>query len=127
MLLPIEIRESLVMALDEYFETENDDPDSGELASTFVRLLQEAAEEADIDEADEIIILIEEEAELDESLADTLAYAFGRSDDLELSGEEVVSLVEKLGLLEWDEDEDMLDEIDDLDLEEDDYVEEDDD
>ena len=128
MKLPSEIRESLVMALDEWFETENDDPDAEELSGTFVKLLEVSAEDAEFEEVDELIGNIEEEAELDDPLYNVLSYEFGKNDDLELSGEEVVAFVEKLGFLEWDKDEDMLDDIDDLDLEDPEgYLDEEDD
>ncbi|MCB9746619.1 MAG: hypothetical protein H6740_28850 [Alphaproteobacteria bacterium] len=116
MKLPVEVRENLVMTLDEWFETENDDPDAEELASVFVKFLERAAEEAEVEDAEELVLNIEEEAELDDSLYDVLGYEFGKHDDLELSGEEVVTFVEKLGFLDWEVDEDMMDDIDDLDL-----------
>lgn len=116
MMLPREVREHLVMALDEYFETENDDPAADELAGAFIKLLEAAAEDAELEEVDELILNIEEEAELDDSLYDVLGYEFGKHDDLELAGEEVVRFVEKLGILEWEDDDDMLDELDDFDL-----------
>jgi len=120
MQLPTEVRESLIVMLDEYFENENDSPDVSELANFIVRSLETIAEEAGVDDAEEILTLIEEEVEMEEPLTITLEEELGRNDDLELTGEDVVAFLATVCSLSWDEEEefedlDDFDEIDDLD------------
>lgn len=100
MKLPFELRESLVIAVDDYLETVNDDPDASTLADALVRCLDQAAEDADYD-TDDIIGEIEEEAELEEPLQDTLEYEFTKNDEIELTGEDVVAVVERLIGILW--------------------------
>ncbi|MED5371111.1 MAG: hypothetical protein VX899_08870 [Myxococcota bacterium] len=111
MKLPSELRESLVIAVDDYLETVNDDPDASTLAAALMDLLEQAAEDADYDTED-IATEIEEEAELEEPLQDVLEYEFTKNDEIELTGEDVVNVVEKLIGILWHSDgmdEDPLD------------------
>lgn len=103
MKLPFELRESLVIAVDDYLETVNDDPDASTLADALVRCLEQAAEDADYD-TDDVIGEIEEEAELEEPLQDTLEYEFTKNDEIELTGEDVVVVVERLIGILWHRD-----------------------
>ena len=112
--LPTEVRESLIVLLDEYFEDVNDSPDATVLASFVVRVLESCAEEAGVDDAENIISSIEEAAEMEEPLAVLLTEEFASNDELELTGEEVVEFVIKLCSVTWDE-EDELDEFDEFD------------
>lgn len=124
MKLPLELRESLVIAVDDYFETENDDPDAATLATAIVRLIEQAAEDADYEESDDLLTEIETEAELEESMIDTLEFEFAKNDELELTGEDVVLAVEKVLGLSWTDDgmdEDDLDALDSYDDDDDDY------
>ena len=112
--LPFAVREGLIIAIDEYLEDDNDQPDARDLAEALVRSLVSAAEECDIDDADEIIQQIEEAAEMEENLTDTLEDSFSKNAELELTGEDIVLHSEKTLELSWT-DEDLLDDMDDLD------------
>jgi len=120
MQLPTEVRESLIVMLDEYFENENDSPDVSQLANYIVSSLESVAEEAGVEDAEEIITMIEEEAELEEPLTITLEEELGRNDELELTGEDVVAFLATVCALSWDEEEEFedLDDFDDIDDEE---------
>lgn len=124
MKLPLELRESLVIAVDDYFETENDDPDATTLANAVIRLIEQAAEDADYEDSDDLITDIETEAELEEGIFDALEFSFAKNDELELTGEDIVTAVEKILGLTWSDDgldEDDLDALDSFEEEDDDY------
>ena len=104
MKLPTEFREFLVIALDDYLEMENDDPNAVTLAATLVRLLGQAAEDSDFEEADNILADIEEEAELEEPLIGVLEYEFAKNDEMELTGEDITRVVERVLGLKWSDD-----------------------
>mgnify|MGYP007046917987 CR=1 FL=1 len=104
MKLPTEFREFLVIALDDYLEMENDDPNAVTLAATVVRLLGQAAEDSDFEEADNILADIEEEAELEEPLIGVLEYEFAKNDEMELTGEDITRVVERVLGLKWSDD-----------------------
>ncbi len=122
MRFPYELRESLVISIDDFFETENDDPDATTLASVFITAIQNSGEDVDMDEED-LVSLIEDNAELDEPLQHILEEEFSKNDELELTGDDVVSFVEKLLHIEWT-DSGLEGEME---YEEDDYVYEDED
>ncbi len=104
--LPNAVREKLVMSVDEYLETVNEDPDAGSLAEYVIATISNHAEEAGVEDAEDLIINIEEEAALDESLVETLEYEFSNNDEIGLTGEEIVSLIEKVCGIEWEDRED---------------------
>ena len=123
MKLPLELRESLVVAVDDYFETENDDPDAATLANALLRLIEQAAEDADYEDSDDLLTDIQTEAELEEGILDTLEFEFTKNDELELTGEDVVVAVERVLGLTWTDDgmdEDDLDSMEQYDDDEDD-------
>jgi len=124
MKLPLELRESLVIAIDDYFETENDDPDATTLANAVIRLIEHAAEDADYEDSDDLITDIETAAELEEGMLDALEFEFAKNDELELTGEDIAVAVEKVLGLTWTDDgmdEDDLDGLDGYEDDEDDY------
>ena len=100
MRFPNELREALVISVDDYFEMENDDPDATTLAGAFIDILSRAAEDIDFEE-DDLVGTIEDQAELEEPLAHVLEEEFSKNDELELTGEDVVAVVEKLLGIEW--------------------------
>jgi hypothetical protein len=104
MKLPTELRESLVIALDDYLEMENDDPNAATLANALLRLLLQAAEDADYEESEDLLSEIEEEAELEEPLVGVLEYEFAKNDEMELTGEDVTRVVERVLGLKWSDD-----------------------
>ena len=116
MQLPIEVRDSLVLLLDEYFENVNDTPDAAELAAFVVLRLQEVAEEAGVEEADEILDNVVENAEFEEPLVVVLQEEFtSNSDELDLTGEDVVTFVASACNLTWDEEDELEDDFEELD------------
>jgi uncharacterized protein (DUF1778 family) len=99
--LPAAVREKLVMSVDEYIETVNDDPDASSLAEFVIAALCAAAEETGVEDAEDLVINIEEEAALDESFVETLELEFTNNDEIGLTGEEIVSLMEKVAGISW--------------------------
>lgn len=118
MQLPVEVRESLIVTLDEYFENENDSPDASELAHFLVQSLEQVAEEAGVDGVEDLIERIEEEAELDEALVRVLQDELSANDELELTGDDVIAFFVDICQIKWDEEEefDELDEFEDFDV-----------
>ena len=120
--LPHEMRDTVVEQLDEYLEAQTGTPDGETVAAYVIELLGSAAEELKIDDADEIVLKLETSGELEASLQELLEEEFERDDELEFTGEEIVSLIEKVCDVEWttkddddDEDEDDDDDDDDPD------------
>ncbi len=113
MKLPFAVREGMIISVDDYLEVDNDQPDARDLAEAVVRCLVSAAEDCDMDEADELVSNLEEACELDDSLADTLENSFSKNADLELAGEDIVLHLERELEISWI-DEDLLDDLDDI-------------
>jgi len=109
MKLPAQGRDTIIIFLDEYLETINDQPDAAELSEQTVSAIAEGAEEADVEDYEEVLLRIEEEQEMEESLVETLEYEFSKADDLELSGEDLMGLIDRVCGLEWDDEDDFED------------------
>jgi len=109
MKLPAQVRDTIILSLDEYLETINDQPEPDQLAEQTVAAIAQGAEEADIEDYEEVILAIEEEQEMEESLVETLEYEFSKADDLELSGEDLIALIDRVCGLEWDDEDDFED------------------
>ncbi len=116
--LPHEMRDSLVEQLDEYLDAQTGAPDPETVASYVIELIGTVTEELKVDDGDEIILKLESSGELEASLLELLEEEFESNDEFEFTGEEVVSLVEKVCEVEWtskDEDDEDEDEEDDPD------------
>ena len=109
MKLPEQVRDTIIVSLDEYLETINDQPDAAELAEQTVSAISQGAEDADVDDYEAVLLAIEEEQEMEESLVETLEYEFSKADDLELSGEDLIGLIDRVCGLEWDDEDDFED------------------
>ena len=109
MKLPEQVRDIIILSLDEYLETINDQPEPDQLAEQTVAAIAAGAEEADVEDYEELILAIEEEQEMEESLVETLEYEFSKADDLELSGEDLIGLIDRVCGLEWDDEDDFED------------------
>ncbi len=121
--LPHEMRDTLVEQLDEYLDAQTGSPDPETVAAYVIEQIGTAAEEMKIDDCDEIILKLESSGELEASLLELLEEEFESNDEFEFTGEEVVSLLEKLCDLEWAAgDDDDIDDDDDDDT--DDFFEE---
>ena len=115
--LPQEMRDMLVEQLDEYFEGLEEEMDPEEIASYVVDLLQEAAQECEVEQADDIVGLLESSGDLEASLLDMLSEHLENQDLDLISADEVVGVVEKLCEIEWGVEEDEIFGVDELDEE----------
>ncbi|GEM_PF-1624823 len=109
MTLPTEVRETLIVMLDEYLEEVNDEPDGTDLANVFVKFLIASAEEAGVEDAEELDVSIEEECEFEEPVHHQLELEFSNSDEFDLVGEEIVDFAAKLCQIVWEGDDEELD------------------
>ncbi len=114
MQLPHELRDTVVEQLDEYLESQNGTPDAEAVAAFVVDLLGTAAEELKLPDADDIIVKMETSGELEASLLELLEEHFESSEDLELTAEDILALIEKVCDVEWTtkDDDDVEDEDD---------------
>lgn len=101
MQLPHEMRDTLVEQLDEYFDAQSGAPDGETVASYVIELIGTVAEEMKIDDGVEIILKLESSGEMEASLLELLEEEFESNDEFEYTGEEIVSLVEKVCEIEW--------------------------
>ncbi len=129
MQLPHSMRESLVDEIDEFLQAFSSDPEPEQVANFIVEQLESYADSEGIDD---ILQTLEEEGELETSLMETLESEMGSNDEFEYTGEEVVSLLERICGLEWsdandDDDDEIDDDEDDDDDDEEDEGDEDDD
>ncbi|MDP2305205.1 MAG: hypothetical protein Q8P18_04180 [Pseudomonadota bacterium] len=116
MQLPHEMRDTLVEQLDEYFDAQSGAPDGETVAAYVIELIGTVAEEMKLDDGVEIILKLESSGEMEASLLELLEEEFESNDEFEYTGEEIVSLVEKVCEIEWTtKDEDDADEDDDKD------------
>jgi hypothetical protein len=97
------MRESLVEEVDEYLEAFSSEPDPEAVGGYVVELLENYADDEGIDD---LIAALEEEGELDGTLQDTLETEMSSNDEFEYTGEEIISLLERLCGIEWEADED---------------------
>ena len=118
MQLPNSMRDNMVDDLDEYLEAVSASPDTEAIAAYVIELLETYAEDAGIDD---IVAGLEEETALDGSLSETIEEEMSSNDEFEYTGEEIISLLERLCEIEWvegDGDDDDDDDEDDDDEEE---------
>jgi hypothetical protein len=116
MQLPHEMRDALVEQLDEYFDAQSGSPDGETVAAYVIELIGTVAEEMKLDDGVEIILKLESSGEMEASLLELLEEEFESNDEFEFTGEEIVSLVEKVCEVEWtskDDDDDVEDDDDD--------------
>jgi metal-responsive CopG/Arc/MetJ family transcriptional regulator len=112
-------RESLVDELDDMLENYGDSPDTEAIAEFLIEQLELYADERGIED---ILAVLEEAGELDSSLKETLESEMSSNDEFEYTGEEIVSLLERLCSIEWGAPDDD-DDLDDDDEEDDDEEE----
>jgi hypothetical protein len=114
--LPVVIRDSLVEDLDDMLEAYASGPDTEAVVRYLLEQLEILADEEGIDE---VLSELEDDASLEAPLADLLELEMASNDEFEFTGEEVVSLLERICEIEWENDEDDWDDEDDEDLTED--------
>ena len=113
--LPHEMRDQLVEHLDEYASNLSDTSDVEAIAQRICAFIELAAVEAHIDDASDILANLEASGELDATLVEVLEEQLGDEEDLALTGEDFVTIIEKLCEIDWvmgDDDEEGEDEGD---------------
>jgi hypothetical protein len=122
--LPYSMRESLVDDIDEFLAAFASDPEPEQVATYMIETLETYADEEGLEE---IVAALEEEGELEASLQETLETEMSSNDEFEYTGEELVSLLERICGIEWesstDDDDDDDDDFDDDDDDDDDSEE----
>ncbi len=118
MQLPHEMRDTMVEQLDEYFDAQTGTPEPEAVAAHVVDLIGTVADELKLDDSDELLLKLESSGELDASLLEVLEEEFESNQEFEFTGEDIVSLLEKVCDVEWttkddDDAEDDEDEDDD--------------
>ena len=113
MQLPHEMRDTLVEQLDEYFDAHGGSPDGEVIAAFVIELIGTVAEELKVDDGDEIILKLESSGEMEASLLELLEEEFESNEEFEYTGEEIVSLLEKVCEVEWTTKDDADDDDDD--------------
>lgn len=98
MQLPNSMRDHMVDDLDEYLDAVSASPDTEAIASYVIELLETYAENQGIDD---VLAALEEAAALDGTLSETLEEEMSSNDEFEYTGEEIVSLLERLCEIEW--------------------------
>ncbi|MGC6513559.1 MAG: hypothetical protein ACON4N_03605 [Myxococcota bacterium] len=106
------LREALVNNLETFLDALSDTPDPEMVATYVIDQLETYADERGIDD---IVVELEESGALDGSLQDTLEEEMSSNADFEFTEEEVVSLLERVGDIEWVDHDDFDDEDDEFD------------
>lgn len=110
--LATEFRDTLVDNLDKMLEAYGTEPDPEPIANFLIDQLEEYADEQAIDD---IAQELEEAGQLEASLQESLEAEMSSNDEFEFTGEELVSLLERLCNIEWAEIQSLEDEEDDFD------------
>jgi hypothetical protein len=108
--LPISIRDALVDELDEMLDAYSTDPDTEAVVTYLLEQLEILADEAGIED---VLTEMEEDASLEAPLPEVLESEMSSNDEFEFTGEEIVSLLERICAIEWDEEGADSDEWDD--------------
>ncbi|HHO53762.1 MAG TPA: hypothetical protein ENK18_23540 [Deltaproteobacteria bacterium] len=116
MQLPYSMRDALVDDLDEYLEAISSTPDTEAVVGYVIELFETYAEDKNLDE---IVPQLEEEGQLDGSLSEVLEEEMSSNDEFEYTGEEIVSLLERLCDIEWETEDEGGDEEEEEEEEED--------
>jgi len=119
--LPISIRDSLVDELDEMLDAYSTDPDTEAVVTYLLEQLEILADEAGIED---VLAALEEDASLEAPLPEVLESEMSSNDEFEFTGEEIVSLLERICAIEWDEADSDDDEWEDDEEEDEDEEEE---
>lgn len=101
--LPNSMRDHMVEDLDEYLDAVSAAPDAEAISNYVIELLETYAEDEGIDD---VVAALEEAAALDSTLSETLEEEMSSNDEFEFTGEEILSLLERMCDIEWIEGED---------------------
>ena len=91
--LPSKLRDQLVESMDSFFNALGSSPEPEAVVNYTIELLEEYGDEAGIED---IVLTLEEAGSLDSSLASLLEDEVGSNAEFEATGEEVVSLLERV-------------------------------
>lgn len=109
--LPQSMRDNLVEELDDYLDAVSK-PEAESVTAYLIEMLETFADDMGIDD---IVGTLEEEGALDDSLTTTLEEEMESNDEFEYTGEEIASLLERLCNIEWIEDEEGEEQLEDED------------
>ena len=113
--LPQEMRELLVERLDDFISELTDTSDTESIAQSIVHAIEAIADQVEYEKAEEVISRLEASGELEGSLGEVLEEHLSAEDEFDFTGEDLVSLIEKICEIEWaDLEEDDDDDIDDF-------------
>lgn len=104
MKLPESARDMLVEELDDFLAAYSGSPDAESVATYLVELLENVADDHTMDD---IVPALEESGSLDMPLIEMLDAEMTSNDEFEYTGEEIVSLFERLCDIEWTADDDF--------------------
>jgi hypothetical protein len=105
--LPQEYQDLLAEQLDEYLATLSGSSETPAIVQDMLAILQAAADECELDVPNgDLVAWFEADSDLEESLLDLLIEELEGEDLDDLTGEDIIALVEKFVDIEWvDEDE----------------------
>jgi hypothetical protein len=108
--LPQEYRDLLEEQLDEYLEANDDTSDAAAMVQDIVELMQRVCDECEVEvPGNDIVAFMENEGELEDGLFDMLLEELEEEDLEDISGEDLLTLLEKIVEIEWmDEDEESF-------------------
>ncbi len=115
MQLPFAMRDELVEDLDDYLEAS---PEAEAVSNYVIELLETYADDQGIDD---FVSGLEEQGGVDGTLVSALEEEMTSNDEFEFTGEEIVSLLERMCDLEWDTEADGAGDDDDDDDDDDDF------
>jgi len=120
MIMDTEFRETLVDELDELLEAYGNTPDPEPVGDFLIEQIELYADEYGVDD---ILIKLEESGELEAPFKEVLESEMSSNDEFEYTGEEIVSLLERLCNIEWDDVD--VDDVDEFEEDDDEAEEED--
>ena len=101
--LPGTMRQMIIDQIDENFAAVGSEGADEQYAQGVLDAIEMVAEEHADEIGDEIVSHLEASGELDHSLLDTLTEGFKSDPDIDYIGEKVVSAVERLCKIKWEE------------------------
>ncbi len=115
--LPTSFRDGLNESLDDYLENFSATPDAEAVANYVIEELEVWADDEGVDD---IILKLEESGALESPFVEVFEEEMSSNDEFTFTGEEIISLLERMCGVEWveDDDFDLGDDLDDDDLSE---------
>ena len=104
MILPLSLRDNLITDTQNFIEAMGDHTDAESIAGFVIEQLEMYGEEAVLDD---IIAGLEDQSDIDGALSEFLEDEISSNQELFLTGEEIITLIERVTLIEWVKDEDL--------------------